>query len=90
MCVYIYIYIHIYIYTHTYIHNTFYYDVLHFRDRHYQGCARTANLRTTIMCFRGFYSSRILIVRGWISHVHRGLSGNLGSSNLSRDNVQGG
>ena len=37
----------------------------------------TANLRSKILDFRGFDSSRILIIdyEGWISHVHREFPG---------------
>ena len=46
----------------------------------------TANLRTKTPDFGGFDSSRVLILKGWTSHVHRELSGNFESKNLSRDN----
>ena len=47
----------------------------------------TANLRTKIMDFRGFGSSRTLILRGGIPRAHREFPGKLASSNLSRDNL---
>ena len=53
-------------------------------------CAPTYGqyLRTKILDFRGFYSSIIsLNLKGWKSHVYREFSGNLESSNLSRDNL---
>ena len=68
----------------------------HGRLRHAPGHARagaehaarslTADLRTKILDFRGFYSSRIVILRG-NSHVHMELPGKLESTNLSRDNL---
>ena len=51
VCIYIYIYICIHIYIYIYI---------------YMRVLSTANLRTKILDFRGFDSSRILIVRGGI------------------------
>ena len=47
----------------------------------------TANLRTKILDLRGFDSSRISILRGWNSQAHREFSGNVESTNLSRDNL---
>ena len=44
-----------------------------------------ANLRTKILDFRGFDSSRILIIKGWNSHIHREFPGHLKSNNLSRE-----
>ena len=49
--------------------------------------AYTANLCTKILDFRGFDSGRILILRGWNSHVHRESPRNFESRNLSRDNL---
>ena len=45
----------------------------------------TANLRTKTLDFKGFDSSRIWILRGWNSHVHREFPGKLESSNLNRE-----
>ena len=46
----------------------------------------TPNLPTSIVDFRGFDSSIVLICsKGWNSHVHRGFPGKLGSGNVSRD-----
>ena len=50
--------------------------------------ARTANLRTNIMDFRGFdWLKKNRDIKGWHYHVHRGLPGKFESSNLSRGNV---
>ena len=80
--IYIYIHIHTYIHTyvHTYIHTYIYIICIYIyiyieRERDLSPvCARadphahacTANLRTKILDFRGFDSSRILILRGGI------------------------
>ena len=47
----------------------------------------TANLRTKILDFRGFDSSRILSFKGWNSHIHGEFPGSFESTNLSRDNL---
>ena len=47
----------------------------------------TANPPTSIVDFRGFYSSTVLILKKWNSQVHRGFPGNFESSNVSRCNV---
>ena len=60
MYVYIYIYIHIYIYIYIYM-----YDFLQDHGALRAPDSRsTANLRTKILDFRGFETSRILILRG--------------------------
>ena len=46
----------------------------------------TANLRPNILDFRGFDSSIILIFKGWNSHAHGELFGNV-VNNLSRDHL---
>ena len=51
------------------------------------GPVRAANLRTKILDFGGFDSSRILILRGWNSQGHREFPGKLESSDLSRDDL---
>ena len=47
----------------------------------------TANLRTKILDFRGFDSSRILGLRGGIPQAHRKFPGNVELTNLGRDNA---
>ena len=47
----------------------------------------TANLRTKFLEFGGFYSSRVLNVGGWNSHVHGESPGDSESTNLRRDNL---
>ena len=47
----------------------------------------TASLRTKILDFRGFDSNIIFIVRCGISRLGGKLSGNVESTNLSRDNL---
>ena len=49
--------------------------------------SRTTNLRTKIVDFRGFDSSRILVLRGGIPRPTGNFPGKFESSNLSRDNV---
>ena len=75
MCVCVYIYVYIYIYTHTYTHIYAYTTCIHIciylyyisKTRDLDGeTDRTANLRTTILDFRGFDSGIILILRGEI------------------------
>ena len=47
----------------------------------------TANLRIKILDFRGFDSSRLLILlKGWNSHVHREFPAKFESTSLCRDN----
>ena len=52
---------------------------------------RTASLRTKILDFRGFDSSRMLKCKGWNSHVQREFPGSssqrIESTNLSRDKL---
>ena len=46
----------------------------------------TADLRTKTLDFRGFDSCIYnLYFKGWNSHVHRGIPGNVESTNLSRE-----
>ena len=47
----------------------------------------TANLRTKILDFGGFDSSRILNFQAWNSHVHREFPRIVESTNLSRDSL---
>ena len=49
----------------------------------------TTNLRTKILNFRGFDSSRVLVLRGWTSHARGEFPGKFESSKLSRDNLVG-
>ena len=51
------------------------------------GSWRTANLRATILDFRGFDSSRILIRRGWNSNIQWEFPGIVESANLSRNDL---
>ena len=67
MYTYVYVYIHIYIYTYIYIYiYTYTHIYIYIYIYINTNIAFTANLRTNIMDFRGFYSSIILIQRGGI------------------------
>ena len=46
-----------------------------------------ANLRSEILDFGGFDSSRVLIVRVWDSHLQREFPGNFESKSLSGDDL---
>ena len=57
------------------------------RHEHSQCPYSTANLRTNIMDFRGFWIKHNHNSKGWNSQAHRWFPGKFGSSNLSRDNA---
>ena len=83
-------YVRIYIYIYTYSTITSVTAIRFFRgwvpkDRNLATrIGRTVNLRTKILDFRGFDSSRILILN---SQAQREFPGKFESSNLSRDNL---
>ena len=58
----------------------------HWRRRRHRH-RHTANLRTKILDFRGFDSSRILILRGEIPRSIGQLPGDFESTDLSRENL---
>ena len=68
ICMYICVYLYIYIYTCTYIRQDWNSapQAGHPREHHRRRARNAANLRTKILDFRGFDSSRILILRGGI------------------------
>ena len=73
------IYVHMYVYIYIYIHS--------------QTSGRThdvkmPSLHTKILDFRGFDSSRIIVLRGGISTPTGNFLGNFESTNLSRDNLR--
>ena len=83
VCICVYMYIYIYMYTCMYIHICVRTSTCSEIQILSSWSERMANLRTPILDIRGFDSSRVLLLRGDNSHVHKESPRNFESRDLS-------